>query len=135
MFGLVMAGEKGILARKDQRSDAIFDRVGVHLEPTAVEIAYESRPMSVDVAQLLAEPGLGRDLFALLRQPFPERRDQRCTAFLADCQTLFGRLAADLGLDGVKLGYAAQACCCNGRGIALVDLAQLAAGMRPAISQ
>ena len=54
-----MAGEQGILAREDQRPDAIFNRVGVQLDTAVGQEQHKAIPMAVDITQLLAEAGFG----------------------------------------------------------------------------
>jgi hypothetical protein len=44
----------------------------------------------------------------------PELSDQQSAALCTDGKPLFGRLTADPGLDGIKLGNAAQAFSGNG---------------------
>ena len=119
---LIVAGEQGILAREDERSDPIFDGIGIHLEAPVGEEQAQPVPVAMDVGQLLAEPGLGRDLSTFLRQPLPELSDKRCAALFAGGEPIFGAFAPDLGLDSIKLGNAAQAFSGNRGGIAFVDL-------------
>jgi hypothetical protein len=54
-----MAGEQGVLERKDQRPDAIFNRVGVHLNTAVGQKQHKANRMELDITQLFAEAGFG----------------------------------------------------------------------------
>ena len=72
----VMAREQRILAIQSQGPDEIFNRVAVHLDPAVGEEELESAPVAGDIAELLAEPGLGGNAGALLLHPrVPAARD------------------------------------------------------------
>ena len=60
--------------------------------------------MTGDIGELFAEPGLGRDADALLRQPFAEGLDQGRGARLPFGEAQLRRAAAYIGLDGVEFG-------------------------------
>ena len=57
---LVMAGEQGVLARENQGTDAILDRVGVDLDAAVVEEQLQTLPVVSEVGELLAGAGLRR---------------------------------------------------------------------------
>ena len=104
----VVPREECIFPCEGNRPGEIFDTVAVHLDAAVGEEEPEAVPVAGDVAELLAEPGLGRDAGALLPEPFAEGLDQGRGARLSLGQTPFGRAAADIGLDGIELGDPAQ---------------------------
>ena len=56
---LVVAGKERVLAVQRDRSDRVFDRIGVHLD-TAISQEYQQPvPVARDIAELLAEAGFG----------------------------------------------------------------------------
>jgi len=63
----------------------------------------------MDVGELFAQPGFGRDLAALRLQPVAEGCDQRGAASLTGRQALAGVNATEIGFNGIDLGDAAQA--------------------------
>ena len=52
----IVAGEQRVLAREDQRPDAILDRIGVDLDPAVVEEQLQALPVVGEVGEL--SPGL-----------------------------------------------------------------------------
>jgi hypothetical protein len=87
----------------------------------------------MDVGELFAQARLAGDLSALRLQPLAEGCHKRRGTGLAGRQTLTGRDTADVGLDGVELGDAAQPLGSDVGAIAVEDLFQLAPCMRPAM--
>ena len=79
----VMACEERILAIEGNRTDQIFDPIGVDLDATVRQEGLQPVPMIVDIGKLLAEPGLDGDPAALSLQPLSEGSDQRGGAGLA----------------------------------------------------
>lgn len=90
-------------------------------------------PVAVDIAELLAQAGFGGDPAALLGQPKAAICDQRGEIGLAGGESLFRGTAPDAGFDLVDLGDAAQALGGDLGAVLLVDVMQLAPGMRPAV--
>ena len=132
---LVMAGAEGVLAVQGDRADGIFDGVGVHLDAAIGQEDLQPVPVAVDVAELLATAGFRGDSGALLGQSQAEVSGQRGGFFLANGQTVLRRTTADAGFDLVDLSDAAQALGGDFGTILLIDVVQLAAGMRPAAGQ
>jgi hypothetical protein len=57
MFGSdLMAGEQGIFSGQADRSDGIFDRIGVEFETTVIKEASEPLPMSEAITDILGQP-------------------------------------------------------------------------------
>ncbi|GAA0295500.1 hypothetical protein GCM10008966_15510 [Rhodovulum strictum] len=73
-----MTGEECILAIQGNRTNQIFDIVGVDLDATVGQEGLQPVPVVMDIGELFAEAGLGGDAQALRLQPFPEGGDQRC---------------------------------------------------------
>ncbi len=73
---VVVTGEQGVFPCKDHGPQAVFDGIAIHFDAAVVEEDPEAVPMTGDIGELFAEPGLGRDADALLRQPFAEGLDQ-----------------------------------------------------------
>lgn len=90
-------------------------------------------PVIVDIGELFAQPGLGGDFSTLRLEPFAKGRHQRCGAGLTGREALTGGDAADIGLDNVEFGDAAQAFGGDIGAVAVEDLLQLAPCMRPAM--
>jgi len=105
----IMTGEEGILAIEGDGADQVFDPAGVDLNATVLQECLQPVPVIMDVGQLFAQQGVGGDLAALCLQPVAEGCDQWRGANLTGGQTLAARDAADVGLDGIELGDAAQA--------------------------
>ena len=118
-----MPREECIFPREGNRPGEIFDTVTVHFDAAVGEEEPETVPVASDVAELLAEPGLGRDAGALLPEPFAEGLDQGRGARLAFGETPLGRAAADIGLDGIEFGDPAQALGRDLGAAAVVDFA------------
>ena len=89
--------------------------------------------MAGDIAELLAEPGLGRDTGALLPEPFAEGLDQRRGARVAFGETPVRRAAADIGLDGIEFSDPAHTLGCDLRAAAVMDLTHFSPAMRPTV--
>lgn len=132
---LIVTCEQRILTIEGYGSDGVFDRVGVHFDAAICQEDLQPVPVAVDVAELLAEAGLGGDAAALMGQPETEVGDQRGGLRLACGKTFFGRTTSDAGFDLVDLGDAAQAFGGNLGAVLLIDVVQLAPGMRPAIGE
>ena len=105
---LAVACKKRVLSVEGERADGVLTGVGLDLDAAVGQEDLQPFPVPRDVAELLAEAGLGRDAGALLLQPDAERRHQRDGALLAHGKALAGRPPADLGLDPVELGDALQ---------------------------
>ena len=129
----VMPGEERVFAIEGDRADQIFDPVGVDLDATVGQEGLQPVPVVVDVGQLFAQPGFGGDLAALCLQPVTEGGHQWRGAGLAGRQALTGRDAADIGLDGIELGDAAQAFGGDLGSVAVEDFLEFAPRMRPAM--
>ena len=111
------------------RLGEILDTVAIHLDATVGEEELGAVPLAGDVAELLAEAGLGRDAGALLLQPFAEVFNKGSGAQLPFGETPLRRAAADIGLDGIELGDPAQALGCDLGAAAVVDFAKSAPGV------
>ena len=132
---VVMAGEQDVLARENQGTDAILDRVGVDLDAAVVDEELQTLPVVSEVGELLAGARLRRQLRAGLGEPVAEGQDQRLGAFLPDSPAPLGSLAHDLGLDPAELGDPAQAFRGDRRGVLIEQLAQLPPAVRPAMGE
>lgn len=130
-----MTGEQRVFAIEGYGSDGVFDRVGIQLDAAIGQEDLQAIPVAVDIAELLAQAGFGGDPAALLGQPKAEVCDQRGRMGLAGGQSLFGGTAPDVGFDLVYLGNAAQAFGGDFGAVLLIDVMQLAPGMRPAVGQ
>lgn len=53
----LVAGEEGVLAGQRDRTDLVFDRVGVELEGAVVEEADQAGPMREGIADILGQKG------------------------------------------------------------------------------
>jgi hypothetical protein len=60
-----MAREERVYAIVGCGSDGVFERVGFHLDTAISQEDLQSIPVPVDVGELLAEAGFGRDTAAL----------------------------------------------------------------------
>ena len=65
-----------------------------------MEESLQTVPVTVDVGELLAKAGLGRDAQTLLLQPISEGGDEGRGACLPGREPLTGGAAPDVGLDG-----------------------------------
>jgi hypothetical protein len=63
----------------------------------------------LNVIQLFAQPGFGRDLAGLCLQTVAEGSDQWSATGLTGSQALAGRDATNVSFNGIDLGNAAQA--------------------------
>jgi hypothetical protein len=104
----VVAGKEGVLAIEGNRADHVFDPVAIDLDAAIMQEGLQAVPVGMDIGELFTEPGFGGDLAALRLQPVAEGRDQRCGTGLAGGQALAGRDTADVSLDSIELGDAAQ---------------------------
>ena len=129
----VVTCKEGILAVQRDGTDQVFDPVAVDFHATVVQEGLQPVPMVMDVGELFAEPGFGGDLAALRLQPIAEVGHQRRGAGLAGGKALTGRDAADVGLDGIDLGDAAQAFGGDLRSVAVEDFLEFAPRMRPCV--
>lgn len=73
---VVVTGEQGVFPCKDYGPQAVFDGIAIHFDAAVVEEDPEAVPVTGDIGELFAEPGLGRDAGVLLRQPFAGGLDQ-----------------------------------------------------------
>ena len=129
----VMAGEERAFAIWGYRADQVFDPVGVDLDAAIHQEGLQAFPVVMDLGQLFAQAGFGGDLAALRLPPVAEGRHQRRGADLTGGQAQAGRDAADIGLDGVERGDAAQALGGDLGAVAVEDLLQFSPRMRPAM--
>ena len=102
MRAFIMTGEQMVLAAEGQRTDAVLNRVAVHLDMAVREEHLQPAPAVGDVGEMLTQPGLGRDACAFLLEPVAERSHQRRGAGLADKPARFRIKAADFCFDGVE---------------------------------
>src|SRR6056297_1374003 len=130
---LVVSGEESVLSIQGDRPDEILDAVGVHLDASILEEGLQPVPVTVDVGELLAEAGLGRDAQALLLKPVSEGCDEGRRPRLPGREPLAGGAAADVGFHGIQLGDAAQALGGDLGAVAVKHLLQLSSGMGPAM--
>jgi len=79
-----------IIAIEGYGSDGVFDRVGIHLDAAIGQEDLQAIPVAVDIAELLAQAGFGRDPAALLGQPKAEVGNPRGGLRLAGRQALLG---------------------------------------------
>ncbi|CUH21718.1 hypothetical protein JSE7799_00573 [Jannaschia seosinensis] len=128
-----MPGEERVFPVQSDRADEVFDAVGVDLDAPIPKEGLQSVPVVVDVGELLAETRFGGDTQALLLQPFAKGGDKRRRSCLPSREPLTGSHAADLSLDLVELGNAAQAFGRDLGAVAIEHFLQLAPGVRPAI--
>src|SRR6056297_3809529 len=96
-----------------------------------MEKGLQALPVAMDIGQLLAEAGLGRDPKPLFLQPVTERRHQRGRSCLPGREALTWFDAVDVSLDLVELGNTPQALGGDLGAVAVEHLLQLAAGVRP----
>jgi hypothetical protein len=129
----IVTGEERILAIEGNRADQGFDPVGVDLDAAIGQEGLQPVPVVMDVGELFAQAGLGGDLATLRLQPVAEGGRQWCSAGLARGEALIGRDAADIGLDGMELGDAAQPLGRDLRAVAVEDFLEFAPRMRPAM--
>jgi hypothetical protein len=129
----VMAGEERVLAIEGDGPDQVFDPVAVDLDAAVVQEGLQPVPVVMDVGELFAQAGFGGDLAALCLQPVAEGGHQRRGAGLTGREALTGRDAADVGLDGIEFGDAAQALGGDLRAVAVEDLLQFAPCVCPAM--
>ena len=87
---LVVPGEERVFPAQGNRADEVLDVVGVDLDASVMEEGLQAVPVTVDVGELLAEAGLGRDAQTLLLQPVSEGRDEGCGACLPGRQMSIG---------------------------------------------
>jgi hypothetical protein len=112
--------------RTDQSAQAVFAD-DVQGRMAVVEEQDRPVPVAGEVAKLLADPRFGRHASACSVEPDAEVRDQRGRAGHAGGEARVGDEAADLGLDLIELGDAAQALFGDRGRVAVEDFAQLAA--------
>ena len=125
------------------RRGCVFGRVAVHLDAAIGQEDLPAVPVRVDMAELLARTGFGRDTAALHGQPEAEAFDRRSRSVLPDSAALVGGVASDSGLDLVDFRDAAQApggdpgCGpgCGPGAVFLADVVQFAACVGPATGQ
>ena len=103
-----MACEERVFAVQGNRTDAIFDSVGVDLDAAIVQKGLQPIPVVGDVGELFAKARFAGDAGALFGEPNAKGFDQRFCAFLPDGTALIGGSAPDAGFDAVELGDAAQ---------------------------
>ncbi len=72
-----MTGEESVFAIEGNGSDGVFDPFGVHFDTAIGQEDLQSVPVSVDIAELLAQAGFGGDPATLMGQPLAEVCDQR----------------------------------------------------------
>lgn len=94
---VVVTGEQCVFPRKDHGPRAVFDGIAIHFDAAVVEEDPEAVPETGDIGKLFAEPGLGRDVGALLRQPFGEGLNQGRGACLPLGETQLRRAAVYIG--------------------------------------
>ena len=104
---LVVPREERVFPVQGDRANEVLDGVGVDLDTSVMEEGLQSVPVAVDVGELLAKAGLGRDAQTLLLQPVTEGGDEGCCPRLPGREPLPGGAASDVGFDSVELGDAA----------------------------
>lgn len=129
----IAAARRGVFAIEGYRADQVFYPVGVDLDAAVGQEGLQIVPMVMDVGQLFAQSGFGRDLAALCLQQVTEGRHQWRGKGVSGRETLAGRDATAIGLNGIELGNAAQAFGGDLGAVAVEDLFQLARCMRPKV--
>src|SRR5689334_9004129 len=90
------------------RPDAPLDRVRVHLNAAVIEECGQARPVADRVAHRLRQLRGPRHPADMCVQPAMQRPDDRSTTLLTDPLTVFGWMAADLGVYRIQRGDTRQ---------------------------
>ncbi len=129
------ASEHMILSPECHGSDGALDRIGVKLDAAVIKEAAQRRPARERITDGLGQPTAVRNAPKFRLEPDLHRLDERPCVRLARSPACFGRLAADAFLDGIELGDPTQGLGGDRRAGRLVEVIELASGMRPACGE
>ena len=118
--------------RDGDRTDGTFDGIGIELDAAILEEAAKGRPTSERIADRFGKLAALRDTRQLRLQPLPQRDDQGTCFGLANGNPLCGWLSPDRLIDGIDPGDATDRFTGDRRAGRLVDIVELASGVRPA---
>src|SRR5215831_11352335 len=114
------------------RPDRALDGIRVDFDAAVLEEEAEPLPVAQCIAARVGERGFGRDVRERAFQPCLYGFDQRPALGLADLGALIGRTAANARLDLVEFGDPPQRLGGNRRAGGMMEIEELAPGMRPA---
>ena len=132
---LIVPCEERVLAVQGDGADGVFNRVGIHLDAAVGQEDLQPVPVAVDKAELRCQAGFGGDAGTLMGQPFAEVGGQWGGLCLANGEAILGCVTAYARLDLADLGNPAQTLGGDFGAVFLIDVVQLAAGMRSATGQ